>query len=218
MKLRYGKISETDPENGVAKVKWDDLQIVSPWLQVMQRNTLDNQEESWPDENEHVACLMEENMATGLILGAIWDKKNKPPVGTQNIWVKKFKDGFAFKYDRENHKLELSGNSDVEVTADVKKLTVKVSDGATVDGDFKVTGDVTVDGKLDVQGDISSNSNISAMGDIDAQGSMSANGNVTAGSNVVANGDVQAGGGTISLLLHKHVAPPAGGNTGPSIP
>lgn len=194
MGLKFGTINEVDPANGRAKVKWEENSgITSPWLRIAIRNSKDNKEECWFDVNEHVACLMSDDMLTGVILFAIYDNNNLPEVGDQDIWQKKFKDGTIIKYHRAQHKLTVDGsNLDIEVNCNSVDITAP--------------GGTSIDGDLTVSGSISANGNIHA------------DGNVSAGGNVQATGDVTAGGGAISLIGHKHIVTAAPGITGPSIP
>lgn len=192
--LKFGIISEVDPENGRAKVKWEENGgVVSPWLFIAARNTKDSKEENWFDVNEHVACLMADDMRSGVILFAIYDKQNLPEVGDQEIWQKKFKDGTVIKYHRTDHKLTIDNGSTLE-------LEINAPDGVTVTADLTINGDLQVNGSIDATGNISSGGNINAQGSVAAQA------------------DVTAGGGVISLIGHKHIVTSAPGITGPSIP
>lgn len=204
--LKFGIVCEIDPAKGWAKIKYDENNgVVSPWLFIGVPNTKDNKIENWVDENEHVAAMMSEDMRTGVILCAIYDKQNQPEEGNQDLWQKKFKDGTKISYDRANHKLLVDGQ-DLEIEVNCKKLALTSSDNdVSITSNVDISGDLTVSGNLDVTGDISGN-NISANGNMDANG------------NVSAQGDVKAGGGVISLLLHKHTVTSAPGVTSPSIP
>lgn len=199
--LKFGIVTELDAATGRAKIKYTDSDdMVSPWLFIGVRNTKDNKEENWVDENEHVAALLTDDMRTGIIIYSVYDKNNAPEEGDPDTWLKKFKDGMTIKYDRANHKLTVEGNSDLEIEATVKKLTVTAQDGVEVDGDLSVSGNLDVSGNIDAGGNISSDGNVNAQG------------------NVAAQADVTAGGGVISLIGHKHLVTSAPGTTGPSIP
>jgi phage baseplate assembly protein V len=107
--LRFGYISVFDAEKKLARVRFPDKDdLVSWWLQVVVINTLENQDEINFDPGEHVACLMAGNgIERGVVLGALWDKKNEPPVGDQDIRVTKYKDGTTVQVDRKNHIVEV---------------------------------------------------------------------------------------------------------------
>lgn len=199
--LKIGIICEVDPPNGRAKVKYEENDgMVSPWLFIAVRNTSDNKEQLWFDENEHVVCLMADDMRTGVIIAAIYDNNNTPQNASQDLWVKEFSDGTKISYDRSSHQMKIEGQ-DLEAEINCKTLHVTSTDNdVSITSDVTINGDLSVTGALDVTGDISGNANINANG------------------NVVAQGDVKAAGGVISLIGHKHLVTAAPGTTGPSIP
>ena len=108
-RCRVGHVSSVDPTAGTARVVFDDKQgLVSYNLPVLQRNTLKNKDEAWPDPGEHVVCLFLGNgLEQGFVLGAIYDRKNRPPVGDQDVRVTTFEDGTTLKVDRKNHIVEV---------------------------------------------------------------------------------------------------------------
>lgn len=159
--LRYGRISEIDPQRGMARVTFDEDGIVSDWLQLVVKNSLSNKYEFSYDTNEFVACLMDENAEEGVILGALYHEGNTPPVGNKDIAAVTFSDGTVVKYDRKNSKLHIECVGDVEITC--VKATVTASDSVTIDAP---TTDFL--GDVNIQGGVSSNGNIEAVGDVKA--------------------------------------------------
>lgn len=119
--LRFGTISESDPAKGLARVKFDEDEIVSGWLHVLVTKTLEDQFAHVPDVNEHVVCMMDERAETGVILGAIYSTATEPPADLQSEDVAGvvFKDGTKVTFDRASSALL------VEVAA-AGTVTVKV--------------------------------------------------------------------------------------------
>lgn len=202
---KFGTISEVDEQKGLFKVKFDDQDIVSGWLPGICRNTLSNQDESWFDVNEHVVCLMDENLEHGVILGSFYSKNEKPVVKNKDIRSITFSDGSFIKFDRSAKKLTVSCEGDVEV---IKSKNVNV----TADTKIKLTApNIEIDGKLKVTDDSTFDTKITATGDI-----KSTTGGITA-----QVGDVKAGVLGISLELHTHTEIIGGspvGTTGPPLP
>ena len=175
--LKFGIVSEIDEQKGLSRVKFDDQGIVSGWLPVLQKNTLKNQDEAWLDVNEHVACLMDENLEHGVILGAIYSEGELPVTKNKNVRSVKFEDGSFVKFDRTAKKLTISCEGDVEVVKAVN-VNIKASTKIKLDSDVEVTGKLTVTNNIE-----SSTGIIKAL-----------------------VGDVKAGPLQISLMTHVHPA------------
>lgn len=103
----------------------DDL--VSNDLQVLQRNTGQNKDLSYPDVKENVLCLFlgtgEEN---GFILGSFYNDKNPPPMNNQDVRVTRYSDGTEVKYNRKTHELEVNAVGNVKIISSLK-TTIKSS-------------------------------------------------------------------------------------------
>ncbi len=120
-RIVYGQVSESKP--GFAKVHFDqeDEQegegYVSDWLPVISTHTL-NDKFSFPlDINEHVACLMEHDMAAGVIVGAIYSEVDLPDDGAAiGKYRRRFEDGTVIEYDKSTGTL----TADVKTSAEIK--------------------------------------------------------------------------------------------------
>jgi phage baseplate assembly protein V len=196
--LKFGKISDVDAGKGLARVNFDDDDMVSRWLPMLVLKSKSDKYSYCFDVDEHVACMMDEHCEDGVVMGAIYDSKNKPDGGDKDKLRVKFNDGTAVEYDRKNNKLLVEVKGDIEFKAD-KTVTIDCPDN-TIKGKLTVEQDVTMQGKLDVTSDISSNGKVSAATGVESQA------------------DVKAGAGVISLLTHKHTSAAPGSPTGPSIP
>jgi phage baseplate assembly protein V len=92
----------------MARVRFPDKgNLVSFWLPLLAENSKKNKQESHLDVDEHVACLMLGNGGQGIVLGAIWDDKNKPPLGDLDVRRTEFEDGTVLFVDRKNHVVEI---------------------------------------------------------------------------------------------------------------
>lgn len=102
--LIYGNVTKVFPAEGKAVVFFDDRNIASKKLPIVTPRTFSDKESDPMEEGEHVACLMDCNLEDGVILGAIYSTKETPPEEAgANVWVKEFKDGTVFKYNRTTH-------------------------------------------------------------------------------------------------------------------
>lgn len=107
--IRVGKISAVFPERATASVEFRDRDgLVSKELAIMQRNTLKNKDYALFDVGEHVICAFFGNGASeGVILGAIYDRKNDASLDEQDTRSVIFEDGAAVFYDRKDHVFQI---------------------------------------------------------------------------------------------------------------
>ena len=94
----------------MARIKFPDREnLVSAWIPIAVNNSKKNKDEVHLDIGEHVCCLMNGNgIEHGIVIGAIWDDKNKPPLGDQNVRRTEFEDGATMSVDRKNHIVEIT--------------------------------------------------------------------------------------------------------------
>ena len=116
---RFGYVSDYDPKRHMARIRFPDKDnLVSAWLPVAVPNSIRNKDEIHLDIGEHVYCnMMGNGLEVGVVLGSIYDDKNKPPLGDPDTRKVTFNDGTEISYDRKNHKLEIYCVGDIEVTA-----------------------------------------------------------------------------------------------------
>jgi len=138
-----GYISAIDEKLMQAKVKLPKHgDIETDWLQIMNRNAGIKDYFNY-DEKVYVACIMDDNLEDGWIIGTLEPEDVSFDESGKDIYYKKFTDGTLIKYDRKAHKLSVELKGDGEITID-KKLTVKVSNGYEIQGDVKITGKLEV--------------------------------------------------------------------------
>ncbi|NRA22863.1 MAG: phage baseplate assembly protein V [Oceanospirillaceae bacterium] len=146
-KQRVGTVSAINPARAWARVIWRDLDnIESDWLPIAQANTLKNHDYCLLDIGERVICSMDDRLEAGVILCAIYDELNLPPVADKNKRYVQFSDGAWFEYDRSRSQLTVRG---------VKTVVVQASASITFDTPLvNITGDLQVDGAIHADNDI----------------------------------------------------------------
>jgi phage baseplate assembly protein V len=114
--IKYGNITQIDAAKGTARVHFDDIDIVSGWLPIIYKRTFADKESDPLEEKEHVACLMDERLENGVILGAIYSTEDTPPeTADAEKYVREFSDGTIFTYDKTAHEYKIE-NGELEFT------------------------------------------------------------------------------------------------------
>jgi phage baseplate assembly protein V len=116
--VRVGIVESTKPEKVTVRVKIPDLDnLISYDLQVLQRKTREDKDYWMPDLQEEVLCLFLGNgLECGFVLGALYNKEDKPPANSQDKRCIVFKDGTRLEYDRKEHRLTADVKGDVVVS------------------------------------------------------------------------------------------------------
>jgi len=226
--LRFGNITEMNPQTGYARVKFTDDGIVSDWLQICTMGAFGNKFFFTFDVNEQVACLMDEYSEDGVILGALWNDGTQPPAGvTQDTFKIQFSDNSSIEYNRTTHDLNINVTGKINITAEsevnIEAQTANVSAQVVtveanmldVDASFiTIAGESTLTGNLTVTGVVTAAS-ISAA-------SIGGAGVSIEGGNLAADGDVSGAtvtAGTIDLATHVHAGVQSGSSsTAPPTP
>lgn len=215
--LKFGIISEIDVESGLARVFFEEDDMVSAPLKISVIRSKGDQFSFPFDINEHVWCVMDENCEYGVIGGAIYDEGNKPAGSSAGKLFLKFADSTTIEYDRESAILsfDIKGKVNIKCTetevvcegsASIKAGTVDIeATQTTVKGILNVQGAANISGVASVGGLAGVNGAPVAGGDTEI--------NVKA---VNVTDDVKAG--TISLKNHKHTSAGSGSPTSSPIP
>lgn len=132
---RFGYISDYDHEKHYARVEFPDLGIVSSWLPVAVWNSKDNHDEKHFDIGEHVYCLLHDN--TGIVLCAVYDNNNNPPVANKEIRAITFKDETTLTYDRENHITDFKDCNENSIHIDENGIDITDCNGNNIHLDDK---------------------------------------------------------------------------------
>lgn len=208
--LKFGYISDLDAGKGLARVNFPDADgIVSNWIPVSVSLSL-NDKVSFPFFiNEHVWCVMDDNLEYGVIGGAIYSTADDPgSLGNADKVGINFAQGLNIEYQRSTGILSISGTGQVKVdiSDDVEiKTAKKVKVIAAQEVDItspltKITGNLTVIGTVTAGGfSASASGGSGGSGDMQIDGNVQVTGDVTAGSvslKTHIHGGVQTGGGT----------------------
>lgn len=209
--IKIGEVSSVDPEKCTARVVFDDEDsLVSYDLQILQRNTYENQDYQMVHPGEDVVCLfLGPGQEDGFIIGSLYAGEIKPPEASLDRRTVVFSDGTRVCYDRQEHKLTVTiegteivfnrqdGSITVPnaLTINCTDCTVNATSSMTINSpNTHVTGTLTVDKMITGKGGLAvsggSGAAVSVTGDMNLQGQ------------VDASGDVKAGG--ISLMNHVH--------------
>lgn len=213
--LKFGIISEVDAAKGLARVQFPDADgIVSNWLPMSVPLTLSDKFSLPFFVNEHVWCLMDEELEYGVIGGAIYSSADTPgSLGNADIVGMAFAHGLHIQYKRSDGTLTISGTGKlkVDVTGDVEIVSA---------ANVKITATTEVDITAPV---------IKATGAMQVVGEITAGGiNITTGlgggsGKMIGDGDIQTTGsikqGTVELGTHVHSGVQTGaGTSGPPVP
>jgi phage baseplate assembly protein V len=105
--LKFGIVTNIDEKQAKARVKFAEDDLLSYWLPVLQAKTHKDKFYILPDIGEQVACLMDENIEDGVILGSIYSDADIVPVISKDKVKIKFNDSAEIEYDRIEHTLNI---------------------------------------------------------------------------------------------------------------
>lgn len=116
---RFGYVSVYDAKRHMARIQFPDKGgLVSAWIPVAVSNSKKNRDEYHLDVGEHVYCnMMGNGLENGVVLCAVYDDKNKPPEGNEDIRKTTYDDGTQILYDRKNKLLKIECEGDIEIHA-----------------------------------------------------------------------------------------------------
>jgi phage baseplate assembly protein gpV len=105
MKMRWGTIKEFDDQKYLAKVFFEENNLVSGWLQILTRGSQDIKDEFPVDIGAMAYCITDDFMERGVILGTAFNEKDQVASGGKDIRCLTYKDGTVQVYDQNLHKL-----------------------------------------------------------------------------------------------------------------
>jgi len=150
--LRFGIVDQIDAAKGLARVRFPEDNLLSFWLPVLVRKTLNDKFYHMVEADEHVACLMDEKCENGVILGAMYSTATEPPYTTEKKIGVKFSDDAEVVYDKESQVLTIITSGEVQIECGTLKVT----------GDVEITGAVAVEGAVEATGAIKSDTDLEA--------------------------------------------------------
>jgi phage baseplate assembly protein V len=104
-----GIVSEVNASTVRVRVKFPAKQdLVSGWLDVLQRSTHADQDYSLPKVGNQVAVLLDETGDAGCVLGAVYSSVDPPPATSPAKRVMTFADGCRIEYDQSTHVLSVA--------------------------------------------------------------------------------------------------------------
>jgi phage baseplate assembly protein V len=228
--LKFGIISEVDATKGLARVQFPDADgIVSNWLPMSVSLTLKDKASIPFFVNEHVWCLMDDNLEYGVIGGAIYSTADTPgSLGSADIVGVQFAQGLRIEYTRSTRILSITGSGKVNVNVDDEvDITSAQKVKVTGTNDIEITSatKVKITGPTEV--DITSaltkiTGAVQVVGEITAGGITIQTGLGAGSGKMMGDGDIQTTGkitgaevheGTIQLGTHKHSGVTTGSGT-----
>jgi len=135
--LKYGIICEVDNAKGLARVHFDEIDIVSGWLSLPTQSTKGNKHFVPIAVTTQVAVLMHPDGEQGEIIKAIWSDQDTPPSwADENTQGIEFEDGTIIQYIVSTHKLnvQLCSGGSIETNGEneVIKAILSIINGAPI--------------------------------------------------------------------------------------
>lgn len=215
--LKFGTISEVDASKGLARVKFNGEDgMVSYWLPMSMPGTKDGKFIIPFIINEHVWCMMDENLEFGVIGGAIYDRGNSPDGGDNEKVSVQFAGSLRVEFDRNSKTLSIDGIGDINIDINGTgkgKVNIKC-DTAVIESltEAEVKNPVMI--KLTSPAVLCSGTlQATAIG---IGGAPPAAGNMEISGDINVTGKVEASQvkeGLIRLGTHKHIGVTTGGGT-----
>lgn len=128
--LKFGVVTNINPELAQVRVQFQDDEVLSYWLSVLQQKTHKDKFYALPDIGEHVACLMDENSEEGVILGAIYSALDDTPANSKTQLMIKFEDESFINFNKETGILTLKFKG-IDVISDINQ-TGKLKNSAGI--------------------------------------------------------------------------------------
>ncbi len=106
--LRFGIISQINPQTVQARVKFGDDESTSFWLPILQTKTMKDKFYAMPDIGEQVVCLMDENSEDGVVLGSIYSTEDTPVINTEKQISLNLENNSLINIDKETNTLTVT--------------------------------------------------------------------------------------------------------------
>lgn len=146
MLLKYGIVKNINPKDCTAKVLLPDLDnMLSPWLQLCYPFAYADMSYFMPKAGSQVACILDENFETGVIIGSIYNKQDSPPVIDENKFLTQFEDGTVIEYDKSAHIITCSSIGTINVLS-ATEINV-TAPNINSQGQWEHNGQIKLNGK-----------------------------------------------------------------------
>lgn len=146
--LKFGAVASVTDAGHVC-VRFDDLDgMVSKPLKVVVARAHKDKAHHAPDIGAQVACVVDENIEDGVVLGEVYSDADPTATSNAALWYWKMMDGSEFEFDRDSGKLRIKTTSDITVET-ATSATVKAATEITLDAPLvKVTADMEIGGGI----------------------------------------------------------------------
>jgi phage baseplate assembly protein V len=127
--FKFGVVSAIDESGVKARVRFDDLDgLESMFLPIAVQKSFKDKSYWMLDVGEHVACLMDANAESGVILCAVYSEADLPPVTNKDKRHVRFDDGTTIEYDRAEHQLTIQcvGNIEIKATGNLSLTAARI--------------------------------------------------------------------------------------------
>lgn len=133
--VKEGVVSSCNPDTCSARVAFTDQSgKVSYDLPVLVRGSLHTKDYWMPEPGEQVVCLfLPSGNARGYIIGAVYSKKDRPPVTNAYKRHMAFSDGTTLEYDQSTHILTVNAAGTINIVA-AKGISLSATDGVSITG------------------------------------------------------------------------------------
>ena len=139
-KFKVGIVSEVLADQGKVRVKLPDQGIQTKPIAVVMPFTGNDKAYLMPDIGEQVCVMMDAECEDGVVIGAIYSKKDAPPVEDINKRHLQFQNGDFIEFDRSTGILKIQ----------CTKVEIVTSEESTLQGKaIAVIGAVDSDGESD---------------------------------------------------------------------
>ncbi len=127
-----------DGQGSRVRVRFDDNdQMVSGWLDVVQRSTAGMKVFTRPKPGSQVVCLMDANREAGVVLGAVYSDADPAPTGNEGTVHFEMPDGSTVIWDGGTFTINHASG-----------IVLSIAGGRlVVQGNLEVQGDVSVTGQ-----------------------------------------------------------------------
>ena len=154
--IRYGTVTSIFSDKGTVKVTFEDLDIPSAEIPVLQGRTEKTKHYSMPKIGESGICIFPENSFSGFYLGSGYNDATPIPISAkEGVEITVFNDGTIISYDEKSSKLYINCNNKIEIVAQNIKITCP---------ETEIIGDINVTGTIDVKGSVNASKEVSAKG------------------------------------------------------
>ena len=172
--IRFGTVTDIDPESGRARVAFPDLNgMVSDWLPVLTVKTKGIKISFMPDIGEPVLCnFLPNGSVAGFVIGSVPCEEEGAPEGAAvNLVIIDFLDGTRIEYNRETSDLTATVEGKVDLTCRELAATVREDAIIEVEGTATVTApSITLQGNVTIQGNLQVNGNVTNTGNMTTAG------------------------------------------------